>query len=86
MSKWESGERSPSSIQRTRLCDAFSITEAELFGGVTKEEARNIKITGKVRAWRFLEVYQDKFRQLPTWEKAKVTADKVKLELFEETI
>ena len=39
-----------------------------------------------IRAWRYLEVYQDKFRDLNAWDKAKVTAQKVRLELLEESI
>jgi len=39
-----------------------------------------------IRAWRYLEVYQDKFRDLTAWDKAKVTAQKVRLELLEESI
>jgi len=50
VSKWEAGERSPSSLQRKKLCDLFNITEVELFGGVTKEASHIIKITGKAKA------------------------------------
>lgn len=38
VSCWESGKRSPAPIQRTRLCEVFEISEAELFGASTVNE------------------------------------------------
>ncbi len=63
VSAWESGIRSPSSVQRKKLCELFRISEAELFGASAIKEStptQKIPIISWVHANKFEEI-QDPF-------------------------